>query len=606
MVVTKIVDLKTNLKSLKYESGNAPFVTKDINNPPQSSRALSEITRRADDVVRVTKAILPTNSRFLENQAKLEQLNFSRKVDGIKVAQGKTTAGDIIQQVKNTVVSVAKISASTIAQTAGAGTGLHVVRGFENADKKLYSPQALAQGKVTFPKYSPITDLIGLTDYSTITGSLSVTNNFTVKNSYTQRSPPTVPRVDSNVEKNNITPTANEVKENGVVDLQNYSPKTELSKKKDYSEVNEDNTINPYLGTTKNISLDRTSAALSAELGNNIIIPKSITSDIGTKFISDRLLGNVSPVQNYNIPNDNEIARNQFVINTNDNLQEFGLPILLTSNNPTLSLRIRDFRKGKIGSISFDYNSPSINKEQRVGLGNKGYLGKPSDYTSPTYPTAIDKLNATDVSFNQLDGVGVGAASVRDLVKFRFEVLAPGKIPIFLYFRALLENLDDSYTGRWSDTNYVGRGDAVRTYEGFSRDVSLSFKIVATTRDEMKPLYKKMAYLASTTAPTYGEGGSFMKGTLVRLTVGSYLYEVAGTINSVKYNWKENYPWEIAMQNPDLNIDDDMQELPQIMDCSINFTPIHDFVPQTGLYHYITSPRLSGGAKPFFLSGAQS
>jgi len=35
-------------------------------------------------------------------------------------------------------------------------------------------------------------------------------------------------------------------------------------------------------------------------------------------------------------------------------------------------------------------------------------------------------------------------------------------------------------------------------------------------------------------------------------------------------------------------------------------TPIHDFVPQTGLYHYITSPRLSGGAKPFFLSGAQS
>lgn len=543
-----IVNLKTNLKSLKYESGNAPFVTKDINNPPQSSRALSEITRRVDDVVRVTKAILPTNSRFLENQAKLEQLNFSRKVDGIKVAQGKTTAGAIIQQVKNTVVSVAKIAASTIAQTAGAGTGLHVVRGFENADKKLYSPQALAQGKVTFPKYSPITDLIGLTDYSTITGSLSVTNNFTVENSYTQRSPPTVPGVDSNVEKN-----------------------------------------------------IRTSAGNAAERGDKVIIPKSITSAIGTKFISDRLLGNISPLQNYNLPVESEIARNQFTINDTEGSLRLGLPEL---SNP-LDLRIRDFRENRPDSISFDYNSASINKEQRVGLGNKGYWKKPINYTQ-TRPEAIDRLNATDVSFNQLGGIGVGESSVRDLVKFRFEVLAPGKTPRFLYFRALLENLDDSYTGRWSDTNYVGRGDAVRTYEGFNRDVSLSFKIVATTRDEMKPLYKKMAYLASTTAPTYGEGGSFMKGTLVRLTVGSYLYEVAGTINSVKYNWKENYPWEIAMQNPDSNIDDDMQELPQIMDCSINFTPIHDFVPQTGLYHYITSPRLSGGARPFFLSGAQS
>lgn len=592
MVVTKIVDLKTNLKSLKYESGNAPFVTKDINNPPRSSRALSEITRRADDVVRVTKAILPTNSRFLENQAKLEQLNFSKKVDGIKVAQGKTTAGAIIQQVKNTVVNVAKIAASTIAQTAGAGTGLHVVRGFENADKKLYSPQALAEGRITFPKFSPSTELQGIEDYSSVN-----TNND--KNTYTQRSNTTVPGVTANAE-NTITPTANEVIENGTVNLQNYNPNTELSLKEDYSQVNADNTSNPYLGTTNNNFPNRTSAGVAAELGDKVLIPSQSPSNIFTEWLANRFTEE-SPVQNYNIPNDNEIARNQFVINTNDNLQEFGLPEL---SNP-LDLRVRDFRKDRPDSISFDYNSPSINKEQRVGLGNKGYWKKPTNYTQ-TRSEAIDRLNATDVSFNQLDGVGVGAASVRDLVKFRFEVLAPGKTPRFLYFRALLENLDDSYTGRWSDTNYVGRGDAVRTYEGFNRDVSLSFKIVATTRDEMKPLYKKMAYLASTTAPTYGEGGSFMKGTLVRLTVGSYLYEVAGTINSVKYNWKENYPWEIAMQNPDQNIDDDMQELPQIMDCSINFTPIHDFVPQTGLYHYITSPRLSGGAKPFFLSGAQS
>jgi hypothetical protein len=594
MVVTKIVDLKTNLKSLKYESGNAPFVTKDINNPPQSSRALSEITRRADDVVRVTKAILPTNSRFLENQAKLEQLNFSRKVDGIKVAQKKTTAGAIIQQVKNTVVNVAKIAASTIAQTAGAGTGLHVVRGFENADKKLYSTQALAEGKITFPKYSPSTELQGIENYSLVN-----TNND--KNTYTQRSNTAVPGVTANAE-NKITPTANEVIENGTVNLQNYNPNTELSLKEDYSQVNSDNTSNPYLGTTNNNFPNRTSAGVAAELGDKVLISSQSPSQIFEDWLTNRFTKQ-STLQSYTLPKENEIARNQFTLS-----QDINDPVVrgLPEIGAQMTLKVRDFRKDRPDSIFFDYNSPTINKEQRVGLGNKGYWKKPIDYTEPTQPSVIDRLNATDVSLNQLNGVGVGASSVRDLVKFRFEVIAPGQTPRFLYFRALLENLDDSYTGRWSDTNYVGRGDAVRTYEGFNRDVSLSFKIVATTRDEMKPLYKKMAYLASTTAPTYGEGGSFMKGTLVRLTVGSYLYEVAGTMNSVKYNWKENYPWEIAMQNPDLNIDDDQQELPQMMDCSINFTPIHDFVPQTGLYHYITSPRLSGGAKPFFLSGAQS
>ena len=530
-----IIDLKTNLKSLKYESGNAPFVTKDINNPPSTSRVGSEITRRVDDVVRVTKAILPENSRFLENQAKLQSISFSKNVDGIKVAQGKTTAGAIIQQVVNSVVSTAKIAASTIAQTAAAGTGLHIVRGFETKEKKAYGNEAMSNGKVVLPDPGEQSDL---------------------KLAF------------------------------------------------DITSLNTTGTTTPYLETTKDSSSNKTTAGLAVESGGKVLIPSQPPSKIFDEWLINRFTEK-STVQNYNLPKDNETARSQFIINPNDNLQEFGLPLILTANNPSQTLKIRDFRKDKPGSISFDYNSPTINKEQRVGLGNKGYWGKPADYSSPTYPTAIDKLNATDVSLNQLDGVGVGATSVRDLVKFRFEVLAPGQNPRFLYFRALLENLDDNYTGTWSDTNYVGRGDAVRTYNGFSRDISLSFKIVATTRDEMKPLYKKMVYLASTTAPTYGEGGSFMKGTLVRMTVGSYLYEVAGTMNSVKYNWRENYPWEIAMQNPENNIDDDMQELPHIMDCSINFTPIHDFVPQTGLYHYITSPRLSGNAKPFFYSGAQ-
>jgi hypothetical protein len=525
-----ILDLKTNLKSLKYESGNEPFVTKDINNPPSNSGIASQITRRADDVVRVTKAILPTNSRFLQNQALLQQIDLSQKIDGIKTAQGKTTAGAIIQQVKNTVVGTAKIAASTIAQTAAAGTGLHIVQGFETRTKKAYGNEAMANGVVNFPGYNPITFLSGSGENKDYGKS---NQPYNIKNAYNV----------TDQDSGNSTYTSLIIKENeGIINL----------------------------------------------------VPAQLTQELINFNNPNSRLNKPSPLKVQ--INFRDTAKNSFSVDP-----DTGKPVLTTP----LDLPIRDFRQGRSDVISFDYNAPTINKELRVGLGKKGYWKKPVDYTQ-TRAEAIDRLNATDISFNQLNGVGVGGNSVRDLIKFRFEVLTPGQSPRFLYFRALLTSFDDNYTGNWGSTNYIGRGDAVRIYEGFSREVSVGFKIVATTRDEMKPLYKKMVYLASTTAPSYGEGGNFMKGTLVRLTVGSYLYEVPGVINSVKYTWQENYPWEIALQNPESGIDDDMQELPHIMDCSVSFGVIHDFTPQTGLYHYITSPTLAGGASPFFLSGAQS
>jgi hypothetical protein len=44
-----------------------------------------------------------------------------------------------------------------------------------------------------------------------------------------------------------------------------------------------------------------------------------------------------------------------------------------------------------------------------------------------------------------------------------------------------------------------------------------------------------------------------------------------------------------------LGMDDFEQELPMVMDCSIDFTPIHEFTPTTGLRKYITSNALNKG-----------
>jgi hypothetical protein len=57
--------------------------------------------------------------------------------------------------------------------------------------------------------------------------------------------------------------------------------------------------------------------------------------------------------------------------------------------------------------------------------------------------------------------------------------------------------------------------------------------------------------------------------------------------------------YRLAFQNPEGGTDDDMQELPQIMDCGITFKPIHNFIPEAvginRLLPYITNPTPNAG-----------
>lgn len=232
-------------------------------------------------------------------------------------------------------------------------------------------------------------------------------------------------------------------------------------------------------------------------------------------------------------------------------------------------------------------------KETRVLLGDQGKTSKASiNYWTPAAENEVDGINMLDVS-DRVDTAGAG----RDLAKFYFEIITPEGSK-FLYFRAHLKDINDNYTANWESHKYVGRAEDFYTYGGFGRDVDFSFTVAAATRNEMKPLYRKMVYLASSTAPTYGASG-FMRGTLARLTIGSYLDQIPGVITSVKYSISTDVPWDIAMGQPE-GVENDMQVLPMVIECSVSFKPIHDFAPQTGLHHYFTN---SHEGPKFFESG---
>jgi hypothetical protein len=519
-----LVDLKTNLKSLKYDSGNKPFITKDINNPPSNSGIVDEAARRVDDVVRVTQALLPANTRFLANQVLLEQVNFSQKINSVKLAQVKTTAGAVLQRVKNAVLLVPKITASTLLQTAGAGTGLHVLRGLRSKSTGRESVSSLALNG----------EAIATPDQLKETQALFSIPDVANKKSF-------------------------ELDPLGI----------------DYIRKDKFTSLDPYSMSPENA----TRLAVTGSTINTSIITGDVAGSLKNKP------SELDPI----------LIISGSAVRTTLNIDAVGNTRPRTVGT---TLPISDFRQGNESErISFNYQKPTIKAETRVGLGNQGYLKKPNSYTI-TNEVGIDKVNFQDVVKVQQSGTEIGG--VRDFIKFRFEVLNPDGGSTFLYFRAFLENFDDNFQGDWTEQSYLGRADKFQVYQGFSRNINVNFKIAAATRMEMKPLYKKMVFLASTTAPSYGSDGAFMRGTIVRMTIGSYIYEMPGVITSVSYNWNEKYPWEIAMQNPENNVDDDMQELPHILDCSVAFRVIHDFTAETGLKHYMTLPRAINNAKPFF------
>ena len=56
-------------------------------------------------------------------------------------------------------------------------------------------------------------------------------------------------------------------------------------------------------------------------------------------------------------------------------------------------------------------------------------------------------------------------------------------------------------------------------------------------------------------------------------------YNTPGILTSLNLTVNDNYPWEIAMNEPELGESKDMQEVPQIIDVAVEFKPIMSVAP---------------------------
>ena len=241
-------------------------------------------------------------------------------------------------------------------------------------------------------------------------------------------------------------------------------------------------------------------------------------------------------------------------------------------------------------NISKTLNYRTQNIEKRVNLGSPGKRGNKSSYVigkrdengKVIGPT--DKLNA--LPLYKSEGV-LSNEITNDLVKFRIGVIDnddPSK-KTYIHFRAFIQGMNDSYSAKWSGTSFVGRGEELYRYGGFSRSISLSWTVVAQSKQELIPMYQKLNYLASTMAPDYSTDG-YMRGNLVSLTIGGWLFEQVGFIEGISYDIPDDSPWEIAIgdgvDNSGSFNDSSVKEMPHRIEVSgFKFTPIQSFVPAT-------------------------
>ena len=162
-----------------------------------------------------------------------------------------------------------------------------------------------------------------------------------------------------------------------------------------------------------------------------------------------------------------------------------------------------------------------------------------------------------------------------------------------IVFRAAITGLTDSYTANWSPVNMIGRADPNFHYTGFSRDVSLSFDIYATDRDEVKPIYRKLNALAGYTAPTYNPDSIAMEGPWMRLTVGDLYRQQPVILTSLSYTFAMDAPWEINIED-----DDEMMQVPLKIGVQCSFNMISDHLPKKGGRFYTLAKRFDPSSVP--------
>jgi hypothetical protein len=250
--------------------------------------------------------------------------------------------------------------------------------------------------------------------------------------------------------------------------------------------------------------------------------------------------------------------------------------------------------------------SDNIPREGKYREG-KTFKIKPTNFDSiQNQEDRVDKITAKPLS-REKDN------ELQDTVPFRIVKIdnSGNGNNTYINFRAYIEGLSDSYKADWGSFKYMGRGENFYFYNGFDREISFKFQVPVLSKYEQKQVFAKLNYLASLCAPDYSQGG-FMRGNIIKLTIGDYLIDVPGIFQGVSYAVSDDAGWDIARGDNGNKIginegDTGGYVMPRLIDVSgFTFKPIHNFIPKTVDENYVNTRNGSYVDAPFISYGKLS
>ena len=162
----------------------------------------------------------------------------------------------------------------------------------------------------------------------------------------------------------------------------------------------------------------------------------------------------------------------------------------------------------------------------------------------------------------------------KDIIEFSIQVIN-NNTPIatdYIFFTAYIDSLTDGFTATWDPYKFVGRGESFYNYTGFTRGISLNFRIFAGDNEAyLTNIYDKLNYLVSTMTPDYSPVG-YARANLLKLTIGGYVENLPGFLTNLSFSIPTEYGWDVTGTKK-----------PRFIDVTnFAFTPIHTQLPRKG------------------------
>jgi hypothetical protein len=224
-----------------------------------------------------------------------------------------------------------------------------------------------------------------------------------------------------------------------------------------------------------------------------------------------------------------------------------------------------------------DYQKNNLEKQ---GWGTQGAVGADrSDYTKAS--GRGDKVNLIDYEKRILsrklakgDYSGI-TPNTKDFIAFYFSgpLHHLGSEDDTIIFRANIQGFTDSFSPEWATIPIMGRADKAYIYTGFERSISFTFTVAATSREELKPMWRKINYLSTYTMPDYSNGR--LVGPFMRITIGNLFQNTPVFIESLNISIPDDATWETNLDG-----DPNMKQLPTMVEISVTLKYLGDYRPK--------------------------